>query len=83
MSYKKKRPRGKYNVVVYNDDHNDYDHVVTSIFEVCGHNLIQAEQCVHLIHHVGKCNVFHGTYSLCSEIYEELLKDGLTVKLLK
>ena len=83
MSYKKKKTRGKYNVIVYNDDHNTIQHVTACIFDICGHNLLQSEQCTHLIHHTGKCNVFEGTYELCSQIYEELTKEGLTVKLLK
>ena len=58
-------------------------HVTACIFDICGHNLLQSEQCTHLIHHTGKCNVFEGTYELCSQIYEELTKEGLTVKLLK
>ena len=73
MKYKKNTARGKYNVVVYNDDHNTIQHVTACIFDICGHNLLQAEQCTHLIHHV----------NLCTEVYEELIKEGLTVKLLK
>ena len=79
----KKNKRGKYNVVVYNDDHNTFQHVITSIFEICGHNLIQSEQCAQLIHNTGKCTVFEGRHSLCLEIYEELVKSGLEVKLTK
>ncbi|MDO7876293.1 ATP-dependent Clp protease adaptor ClpS [Hymenobacter sp. ASUV-10] len=61
-------------LVVYNDDVNTFDHVITTLIDVCGHEPLQAEQCTLLIHHKGKCAVKNGTYEelepMCSAIHD-------------
>ena len=47
----------KYDVVVYNDDINSFEHVILTLIYCCGHTPIQAEQCANLIHFVGKTTV--------------------------
>lgn len=47
-------------LIVYNDDVNTFQHVILALMEVCGHTMIQAEQCSLLIHHKGKCAVKEG-----------------------
>ena len=41
-SYNKKPKRGKYTVIVLNDEHNTFEHVTKCLQEVCGHNKLQA-----------------------------------------
>lgn len=61
-------------LVVYNDDVNTFDHVITTLIDVCGHEPQQAEQCTLLIHYKGKCAVKNGTYEelepMCSAIHD-------------
>lgn len=49
-------------LMVYNDDFNTFDHVINTLIKVCEHDVIQAEQCTHLIHYKGKCSVKKGSY---------------------
>ena len=49
-------------LIVYNDDYNTFDHVIDTLITVCGHDVVQAEQCTHLIHFKGKCAVKKGTF---------------------
>ena len=62
------------NLVVYNDDINTFDHVITTLMTVCGHQPEQAEQCTLLIHYKGKCAVKVGTYEelepMCTAIHD-------------
>ena len=62
----------KKNLVLYNDEVNDFNYVIESLIEVCNHDNVQAEQCTYLTHYNGKCDVKKGAY-------EELkvMKDGL------
>ncbi|MCC7503058.1 MAG: ATP-dependent Clp protease adaptor ClpS [Flavobacteriales bacterium] len=49
-------------IILHNDDVNTFDHVITSLMEVCGHDPIQAEQCAWIVHYRGKCSVKRGTF---------------------
>lgn len=42
-------------LMLINDEVNTFDHVITSLVEVCGHDEIQAEQCAVITHHKGGC----------------------------
>ena len=50
-----------YDLVVFNDDVNTFDHVIKTLIRVCKHSPQQAEQCTWLIHYKGKCAVKHGS----------------------
>jgi len=50
--------RGELNersLLLVNDDVNSFEHVISSLVEVCGHDEIQAEQCAVLTHIKGGC----------------------------
>ncbi len=36
-------------LVVYNDDHNTFDHVIECLVSSCGHEPLQAEQCAMIL----------------------------------
>ena len=61
-------------LILFNDDHNTFDFVIDALVEICGHDLIQAEQCTYLVHHKGKCAVKKGSYSdlepLCTALHD-------------
>ena len=68
-------------IVVYNDDVNTFDHVILCFIKYCEHDIVQAEQCTHIIHNNGKCAVKNGTYNKLKPICEALLENGLTAKI--
>jgi len=50
--------RGRVNersLLLVNDDVNSFEHVISSLVEVCGHDELQAEQCAVLTHIKGGC----------------------------
>ena len=44
-------------IVLYNDDVNTFDHVITTLIYACEHTSEQAEQCAIIVHYKGKCTV--------------------------
>lgn len=34
-----------HSIILYNDDFNTFDHVISCLIQICNHELIQAEQC--------------------------------------
>lgn len=68
-------------IVLYNDDHNSFAHVIECLMVYCEHAPIQAEQCTLIIHHNGKCAVKNGGYDKLKPICEALLEQGLTAKI--
>jgi ATP-dependent Clp protease adaptor protein ClpS len=65
-------------IVLYNDDVNTFDHVIRSLVELCGQDLLQAEQCAFLVHYKGKCAVKNGSYKSLKPICEALQDRGLS-----
>ncbi|MFM7729369.1 MAG: ATP-dependent Clp protease adaptor ClpS, partial [Flavobacteriales bacterium] len=49
-------------LVLFNDEVNTFDFVIEALVEVCGHELLQAEQCTVIVHYKGKCAVKNGTW---------------------
>ena len=37
-------------IILYNDDVNTFDHVISTLIEVCEHTPEQAEQCSLIVH---------------------------------
>ena len=51
-----------YNLIVWNDEVNTFEHVIQTLVDVCGHTEEQAEQCAFIIHFKGKYAVKNGSY---------------------
>jgi ATP-dependent Clp protease adaptor protein ClpS len=68
-------------LVLHNDDHNTFDHVIECLVGICNHDPIQAEQCAMIVHTKGKCTVKHGAFSDLAWRKEMLLAKGLSVML--
>jgi ATP-dependent Clp protease adaptor protein ClpS len=79
----KNSKRGKYHVVLHNDNHNTFEHVIDCLTDICGHNEFQAHQCALIVHNSGRCNIFIDSYSQCESVYEYLLKSKLKVTIEK
>ena len=70
-----------YCIVLYNDDHNSFQHVIQCLMEVCEHSAEQAEQCAWIVHYKGKCSVKDGTWEKLEPLCSALLDRGLTAEI--
>lgn len=70
----KKSKRGKYQVVLQNDNRNTFEHVINCLIEACGHNEFQAYQCALIVHNAGRCTVFIDSHDACESVYEYFIK---------
>jgi ATP-dependent Clp protease adaptor protein ClpS len=68
-----------YILILHNDDHNTFDHVIESLIKYCGHELEQATQCAHIVHFTGKCDVKRGDKEVVMKSYNKLKGVGLSV----
>ena len=68
-------------IVVYNDDVNDFLHVINCFMMYCDHAKEQAEQCALIVHNKGKCDIKHGSFEKLKPVCEALLEHGLTAKI--
>ena len=68
-------------IVVYNDDHNTFEHVIYCFTKYCSHQPSQAEQCALIIHNNGKCSVKEGDMKSLKQIKEALCENNLTAKI--
>jgi ATP-dependent Clp protease adaptor protein ClpS len=75
--------RGSWQVILHNDNHNTFDHVVNCLMDICQHNYIQSSQCAHIVHTAQKCNIFIDSYEECLLVRDELHEQGLSVTLIK
>ena len=71
----------EFNIVLYNDDVNTFDHVINCLVRICDHEPMQAEQCAWIVHLNGKCAVKAGVFDELEPICNQLLDNGLSVKL--
>lgn len=71
----------RYNIILYNDDHNSFEHVIDCLKKYCKHTGEQAEQCAMIVHFNGKIAVKSGSYEKLKPISEALSQEGLTVNI--
>ncbi|OIN59406.1 ATP-dependent Clp protease adaptor ClpS [Arsenicibacter rosenii] len=71
-----------YNLVVFNDDINTFDHVIDTLIDVCGHTPEQAEQCTLIIHYKGKCTVKNGSWDELVPMRNEICRRGISAEVL-
>lgn len=72
----------KYELVVFNDDVNTFEHVIQTLVQVCSHTLEQAEQCTLLIHHKGKCSVKVGDLNSLTPMRQGICDRGISAEIL-
>tara|TARA_B100001564_G_C20469927_1_gene592149 strand:- start:137 stop:421 length:285 start_codon:yes stop_codon:yes gene_type:complete len=70
-----------WSLVVYNDDHNTFDHVIERLVNICNHTVLQAEQCAVIIHFKGKCTVKSGSYEKLEPMCTSLLESDITAEI--
>jgi ATP-dependent Clp protease adaptor protein ClpS len=69
-----------YQLVVYNDDINTFEHVIQTLIEVCEHTSEQAEQCTWLIHYKGKCTVKKGEFERLATMRNRICQRGISAE---
>ena len=67
-----------HSIILYNDDFNTFDHVISCLVQICNHEVIQAEQCAWIVHTNGKCIVKSGEYQELEPLCTSLLDKGLS-----
>ena len=72
---------GAFELVLYNDDVNTFDHVIECLMKYCKHDIQQAEQCAFLVHTKGKCVVKSGDYSSLEPLCTALCDQGLSAQI--
>lgn len=70
-----------YELVLYNDDVNTFEHVINCLIKYCQHDVYQAEQCAWIVHTKGKCIVKSGEYSSLEPICTALSDQGLSAQI--
>ncbi|TVZ27288.1 ATP-dependent Clp protease adaptor protein ClpS [Gillisia sp. Hel_I_86] len=68
-------------IVLFNDEHNTFDHVIETLIYACDHTPEQAEQCSLLVHYKGKCTVKTGPYNDLKPRCSKLLEAGLSAEI--
>ena len=69
-----------YNLVIYNDEVNTFDHVIATLMEVCKHTPEQAEQCTIIIHYKGKCTVKSGSFNELASMHNAICGRGISAE---
>ena len=70
-----------YEIILFNDDVNTFDHVIDTLIAVCDHEPLQAEQCALLVHYTGKCAVKTGSYKELEPLCSKLLQADLSAEI--
>ncbi|BDD02801.1 ATP-dependent Clp protease adaptor ClpS [Aureibacter tunicatorum] len=71
-----------HDLMVYNDDVNTFDHVISMLIKICKHHKEQAEQCTWIIHYKGKCSVKKGSKKDLKPMKDALCESGIDAKIL-
>ena len=64
-------------LVVWNDEVNTFEWVITTLIEICHHTEEQAEQCAMIIHTQGKYAVKHGSYDELKPMCDAITERGI------
>lgn len=69
-------------LVVFNDDTNTFDHVIETLIDVCHHSPEQAEQCTLIIHYKGKCGVKSGDFEELAGLRNEICRREISAEIM-
>lgn len=64
-------------LIVWNDEVNTFDWVITTLMEVCKHTQEQAEQSAMIIHTKGKYAVKEGSYNTLKPMCDAITERGI------
>ncbi|PLK45386.1 ATP-dependent Clp protease adaptor ClpS [Emticicia sp. TH156] len=69
-------------LVVFNDDFNTFDHVIETLIDVCHHSPEQAEQCTLIIHYKGQCAVKTGDFEELVAMRNEICRREISAEVM-
>ncbi len=75
-------PSDVYELVVFNDDVNTFEHVINSLIKVCSHTPEQAEQCTLIIHYKGNCAVKRGSFDELKPMRQGICDKGISAEIM-
>jgi ATP-dependent Clp protease adaptor protein ClpS len=70
-----------YVIMLHNDDYNTFDWVIECLMKICKHDFDQAQQCAHIVHFRGICDVKRGDHDTLNKMYQKLKSAGLSATL--
>lgn len=65
-------------LIVWNDEVNTFDWVISTLIDVCGHTQEQAEQSAMIIHTKGKYAVKEGSYDILKPMCDAITERGIS-----
>jgi len=68
-------------LIVFNDDVNTFEHVISTLIKICGHGPEQAEQCSLIIHYKGKCAVKKGSFEELKPMRQGICDHGISAEI--
>jgi ATP-dependent Clp protease adaptor protein ClpS len=71
-----------FELIVFNDDINTFEHVIETLKKVCKHTQEQAEQCTYIIHYKGKCSVKVGSFEELTPMRQAICDRGISAEIL-
>lgn len=72
----------QFELIVFNDDVNTFEHVINCLIKVCKHTLEQAEQCTMIIHYKGKCSVKLGMLEVLEPMRQAICDRGISAEIM-
>ena len=72
---------GPSDLILFNDDMNTFEWVITCLMDICEHAPEQAQQCALIVHNNGKCAVRTGNYAKLQPMCSALQLAGLSVQI--
>ena len=75
------RTSKEHQIILYNDDINTFDHVISCLINICDQTQEQAEQFAYIVHYHGKCVVKTGTFEDLKPRCLKLIDAGLSAEL--
>ena len=68
-------------ILLFNDNVNTFQHVITMLCKYCEHDTLQAEQCAWIVHYNGRCMVKKGDVHKLKPVCQALIDAGLTARI--
>jgi len=68
-------------LVLWNDNHNTFEHVITCLIKYAGKGAAEAENIAFIVHTKGRCIIMEGSRSELVECYNILRLKNLTVSI--
>jgi len=68
-------------LVLWNDNHNTFDHVIACLIKYAGKTEAEAEKIAYIVHTKGRCIILEGAKAELVECYNILKLKNLTVSI--